>query len=558
MINVIFNEFDGVDLVPRLKETFEKYCQILQWGRRHPTRFIEDFFNMELLDHQKWILMSSWCPANTVWVCSRSSGKAQVLDTKVYVATKDRGDERFPSKTIGDLKVGDRIYGADGKLTTVIHLNPIVFEEVYEVEFEDGEIIKCNGEHLWAVYDAERKKNRGTRNTNLDYFVVRNTDFIYTHFNRSKQEGKHDSRFSIPMTKPVEYGNNSRLPIHPYLLGAWLGDGTSSRGEITSSGDDVWEMNEIIKQYCHTTKVKKDEKKDNCYRIHVDRQKEIDEAIEQGIFKKCQKIKPLVHKLKELGVFDNKHIPDKYLYSTVENRIALVSGLMDTDGYIDETGHCEFTQVNKVLFDQFCQLLGSLGIDYTATPKDTGYIRKDGTESRCWRCYFTTSKELPVFKLKRKYDKLPDHPLKRTDKKFIVDVRKTGRIEPMRCITVSNDDGLYLCGEHYTVTHNSFLVSPFMMARALLFPRTNTYILGPTGSQAQETFTKMENVAKNNIASVIGVSSVFLDECVRQNAKADPFTHDKNSFHVELYNGSTVNTLNSVAKNIVGIRSHMP
>ena len=100
----------------------------------------------------------------------------------------------------------------------------------------------------------------------------------------------------------------------------------------------------------------------------------------------------------------------------------------------------------------------------------------------------------------------------------------------------------------------SYLVSPFIMARALLLPNTNTYIMAPSGPQAQETFSKMENLAKNNISSVIGVSSVFLDEAVRVNSKADPFTHDKNSHHVELYNGSTINTLNSVAKNIVGIR----
>lgn len=100
----------------------------------------------------------------------------------------------------------------------------------------------------------------------------------------------------------------------------------------------------------------------------------------------------------------------------------------------------------------------------------------------------------------------------------------------------------------------SYLVSPFIMARSLLLPNTNTYIMAPSGAQAQETFAKLENLAKNNIASVIGVSSVFLDEAVRMNSKADPFTHDKNSHHVELYNGSTINTLNSVAKNIVGIR----
>ena len=102
----------------------------------------------------------------------------------------------------------------------------------------------------------------------------------------------------------------------------------------------------------------------------------------------------------------------------------------------------------------------------------------------------------------------------------------------------------------------SFLSSPFMMARALLLPNTNTYIMAPSGNQAQTTFTKLEDLAKGNIASVLGVSSVFLDECVRMNAKADAFVHDKNSYHVELYNGSTINTLNSVAKNIVGIRSN--
>ena len=66
----------------------------------------------------------------------------------------------------------------------------------------------------------------------------------------------------------------------------------------------------------------------------------------------------------------------------------------------------------------------------------------------------------------------------------------------------------------------------------------------------------MEDIAKGNIASLMGTSSVFLDECVRMNSSADPFTHAKTSYSVSLYNGSTINTLNSVAKNIVGIRSN--
>lgn len=105
-------------------------------------------------------------------------------------------------------------------------------------------------------------------------------------------------------------------------------------------------------------------------------------------------------------------------------------------------------------------------------------------------------------------------------------------------------------------SRKSFLAAPFMMARALLLPNTNTYIMAPSGGQSQETFQKMEDIAKGNIASLLGTSSVFLDECVRANTQADPFVHPKSGYTVSLYNGSTINTLNSVIKNIVGIRSN--
>lgn len=112
---------------------------------------------------------------------------------------------------------------------------------------------------------------------------------------------------------------------------------------------------------------------------------------------------------------------------------------------------------------------------------------------------------------------------------------------------------VWLCSR---ATGKSFMASIFLMARALLLPNTNAYIMAPSGNQAQETFGKLESIATNNIASLMGVSSVFIDECVRQNASASPFTHDKQSYTVKLFNGSSINTLNSVAKNIVGIRSN--
>lgn len=103
----------------------------------------------------------------------------------------------------------------------------------------------------------------------------------------------------------------------------------------------------------------------------------------------------------------------------------------------------------------------------------------------------------------------------------------------------------------------SYLSAPYMMARSILIPNHHSYIMCPSGNQAQETFGKIEDLAKNKIASVQGATAVFLGELVKLNAGDDGFVHDKNSHHCELYNGSTINTLNSVAKNIVGIRSHL-
>lgn len=141
----------------------------------------------------------------------------------------------------------------------------------------------------------------------------------------------------------------------------------------------------------------------------------------------------------------------------------------------------------------------------------------------------------------------------------IKEIKNTHNKKAMRCITVEAEDGIYLTGdcegiENCVFTHNSFLTTPFIMARSLLFPNHHTTIMGPTGSQAMVTFTKLEDTAKGKIASLLGTTSVFLDECVKQNAKDTGFSHEKNSYYVSLYNGSDVTSISGVAKNVVGIR----
>lgn len=553
-VNVIFNDIN-YQILPKQRELFDQYNKIIQWGRRHPTRFAEQFMNIQFTDMQKWLILNSWLPSTVVWCCSRSTGKACELNTKIYSAIRDRevrnGKKLRCPQTIGELQVGDKIYDDKGNLTEVIHLNPIIFDDEYKIYFEDDEVISCNGEHLWKVNDRDYDK----RNKNRPEYVIRNTDFIYNNYLR-KSKNQNDYRFHVPLNEPIKYPEISfygTRTIHPYLFGYWLGDGSSNTSIITSSGDDVDEAIKNLSPYVTIIEKEKEKNKNNSYKIKIDMQSQFEEKT--NFDKNNLKKKTMVSKLRNLGVLNNKHIPLQYMYAPIEDRLELLRGLMDTDGSIDKKGWCEFTQTNKKLIEQVQQLLTSLGIMSTLCYKEhTGYIKKDGTEADTWRLQFIVPKEIPIFKLKRKFERQREDTPIGTQRKAIVKVEKTGKKVPMRCITVNNKSGLFLCGEKMTVTHNSYMGAILVMLRSLLFPSHKSYIMGPSGGQSQETFTKIEDIAKDNIASAIGISSVFLDECTRMNAKADPFTHSAQGYSVELYNGSEIHSLNSVAKNIVGRR----
>ena len=92
-------------------------------------------------------------------------------------------------------------------------------------------------------------------------------------------------------------------------------------------------------------------------------------------------------------------------------------------------------------------------------------------------------------------------------------------------------------------TGKSFIASLYIMARAILFPGSKIWIMSGTAQQAQDTFTKLEDLAKHNITSVKGGQSIFMNEVVKNNANTDGFLHDKSSYSTELYNMSTIVTL---------------
>ena len=129
------------------------------------------------------------------------------------------------------------------------------------------------------------------------------------------------------------------------------------------------------------------------------------------------------------------------------------------------------------------------------------------------------------------------------DIKLITSIKEVPSV-PTKCIKVDNDRELFLCGEHYTVTHNTTLVAPFVMAKANLFPRHQTYIMSGVGSQSQECFLKIEKIAKNEIASFTGLTEFFLGEIDINKNNTDGFVHNPSSFTFKLFNDSRVNSLN--------------
>ena len=166
MVNPLYNEYD-YKIPPKRLEQFQKYNEIIQWGRQNPTRFAELVFGIQFTDHQKWMILSSWVPSTVVWLCSRATGKAKPLYTPLKY--KKKRELKIKKGVLGELEVGDEVYNENGKLVKVTQIKPVIFEELYEIALEDGSIEECGPYHEWCV------KEDGVE-------CVRETQYIYNNF----------------------------------------------------------------------------------------------------------------------------------------------------------------------------------------------------------------------------------------------------------------------------------------------------------------------------------------------------------------------------------------
>jgi len=390
-------------------------------------------------------------------------GKATAPDTPILTP---KGFVRFDS-----LRIGDTVFDEAGQPCQVIGESPVwKTGDWYRVIFDTGEEIIAHENHEWVTHqynyrEAVRSRKGTARYANRKRNVVPNriinkriralTPTVVSTkdiFNTCKARETHTNH-AIPVSNAIQFPAQD-LPIDPYLLGVWLGDDTALSGQITIADQPILDK---LHRLGHT--YNKIQSSKYCYRIH-------------GLYEK----------LVTFDLKSNKHIPLNYLYSSYEQRLELLRGLMDTDGYINKNGNCAFYNTNKNLCDGVMFLLASLGIKRSVESKvGTLYGVKHKT---CYIVKFTTT--VPIFSLERKAKRLPATVKSNQQYHYIVDVKKT-QPEQARCIEVNSPSNQYLVGKSLIPTHNSFLLGMFLLMYGLI-PGVENWLLARIYENADKEF----------------------------------------------------------------------
>ena len=378
---------------------------------------------------------------------ARGHGKAQSLDSKVMTPTG--------WKYIKELEVGNEVIGSNGKSTKIIQLHPIEKMDLYEVTTRDGRKTLCNDEHLWTVLSYN--EHRPTIVTKSLKDMISN--YKITRFDKRTNKHYIEYKYFLENSKPIEY-EEKHLLIEPYTLGAWLGDGHSYSGGFTTA--DI----EIFKYIPH--EIRKNKGK---YAYYI------------------QKLKP---KLRSLNLLQNKHIPEEYLYGSIEQRTELLQGLIDTDGYIQPGGkRFDFSNTNKVLMKQVIDLVRSLG--GTATLQD----RKNMCNGKiCYSQNITcrVPDEIIPCRLSRKVNVWKKSIKTRN---AIVNIEYV-KNDLARCITVENKDGLYITDD-YMLTHNSVYFSElYNIYYMFLFSFRRVILISSSAEQAEHILQEIKIIIDNN------------------------------------------------------------
>jgi replicative DNA helicase len=436
-------------------------------------------------------LTSGLQPSNLIIVAARPGvGKALALDTPLPTPTG--------WTTMGDVAVGDQLIGADGRPTTVVAATDVMHgRPCYEVEFSDGTVIVADAQHQWltetrasrkSAWSAARGYNR-TR-TQRTFPSVKTTEELLATLRCNGTERRLNQ--AVANTRPLDLPPQE-LPLPPYALGVWLGDGHSSGARITTADPEIVvyleaeglrvvpngggrllyglrlpERPPVAERACvvcgkqfrpQTSQVR------TCGKSCGGRARLVSPPVPPPTCPDCgQPSSGMVQCqacrnhhgtvqgiLRSLGVLRNKHIPAMYLRASEAQRRSLLAGLLDTDGTVTPTGSVQFSVTSRRLAEDTRELIVSLGYRCGLARKQVRGRTADS--STAYTLTFSTVDD--VFRLERK--RLLHKERKgpgRTGKRFITAVRPIPSV-PVRCVEVDSSDHLYLAGRSMVPTHNS-------------------------------------------------------------------------------------------------------
>ena len=351
--------------------------------------------------------------------------KAQPLDAKVLTP--------FGWAFMGDLQVGDVVCAPDGSVQTVQGVYPQGEQDIYEITFKGGATTRCTEDHLWVTKTLYEKN-----------WSVKSLQEMLDAGLRAGKSYRH----RVPLTDPVAgFSEPCRHDaLDPYLLGALVGDGSLTQGAIVVAAEEemVERLSKIVADYgCDLVQTGRP----LCYGIRA----------ADG-----SRGTPILKTLHSLGLMGKKahekRIPASYMFTDAEKRLALLQGLMDTDGTVNiDSGLVAFHTTSPQLASDVADLVRSLGgvaalhTPYPGRWKDSSGAHHEGRMVHPVRITLG----LCPFRLSRKAQAWQEvwRRRKHAFEQTVVDVKLVGRAQA-QCIKVSGDHQTYITDD-YVVTHNT-------------------------------------------------------------------------------------------------------
>ena len=425
----------------------ERYCKHYKGEWAGQPMLLEPWQKLVQYEVFGWVDALGFRVVRMSWVeVARKNGKSQwagAIAVYLLVADGEHGAEVYSSAplslttpiptptgwtTMADIRVGDFVFNEMGVPTRVSYVGPVLRErKCYTLQFRGGQEIVADASHRWATRAVAVGSLAGVPKAAWSPGAVRAENRVYTteQIHATARTPWGTLNHAIDVAGPLDLPGDPLLPVGPYTLGVWLGDGRQNRGAIVIHPRD-YEMVEAIHTEGYETSRHGLNGGDGLLRFTV---------------------LGLRTQLRCAGILGNKHVPIQYLRASIEQRRALVCGLMDSDGTCTKTGECRFTNRNQLLAEGLHELVISLGL--RATLRETEVTGKPH-----YVVSFRAPQSRSVFQLNRKRKRQVEKLTIKVRRRVITGIAPTPSV-PVRCISVESPSSLYLVGRHMIATHNT-------------------------------------------------------------------------------------------------------